>query len=106
MIAAEAWQLPQASQLALAWVLHKYPHVYVIPGTRRRTHLASNWGAASLVLAPQQVQALDDLFVPGRVQGARYTEGGWVGIESPRGVPVLADSKAPAASADSGLPSK
>jgi aryl-alcohol dehydrogenase-like predicted oxidoreductase len=81
---AAAWGMP-ASQLALAWILHKQPHVLVIPGTRRQTHLGSNWAAGQIDLNGVQVAALDALFAPGTVAGERYTEGGWVGIESARG---------------------
>lgn len=80
---AAAWGA-QASQLALAWILNKQPHALVIPGTRRQTHLRSNAQAATLHLSAVQLQTLDDLFVPGSVQGSRYTEGGWLGIESSR----------------------
>ena len=81
---AAAWGMP-ASQLALAWILNKQPHVLVIPGTRRQTHLGSNWAAGQIALNAVQVAALDALFAPGTVAGERYTEGGWVGIESARG---------------------
>ncbi|MDT9002052.1 aldo/keto reductase [Paucibacter sp. APW11] len=73
-----------AAQLALAWVLGSGEHVLVIPGTRRRRHLASNWAAGTLRLGAAQRQQLDQLFAPGAVAGARYTELGWVGIESAR----------------------
>jgi aryl-alcohol dehydrogenase-like predicted oxidoreductase len=65
--------------------LNKQPHALVIPGTRRQTHLGSNWAAGQVELNAVQVAALDALFAPGVVAGERYTEGGWVGIESARG---------------------
>ncbi|MCV2360733.1 aldo/keto reductase [Paucibacter sp. TC2R-5] len=80
---AAAWGMPP-SQLALAWILNKHPHVLVIPGTRRQTHLGSNWSAGQIDLNAVQVDALDALFAAGAVAGERYTEGGWVGIESVR----------------------
>ncbi|MDC8770209.1 aldo/keto reductase [Roseateles albus] len=80
---AAAWGMPP-SQLALAWILNKHPHVLVIPGTRRQTHLGSNWSAGQIALNAVQVAALDALFAAGAVAGERYTEGGWVGIESVR----------------------
>ncbi|CAN5217188.1 aldo/keto reductase [soil metagenome] len=70
------------SQLALAWILAKQPHALLIPGTRRQTHLRSNWSAGQVLLDTAQVQQLDTLFAPGAVAGARYTEQGFVGIES------------------------
>jgi aryl-alcohol dehydrogenase-like predicted oxidoreductase len=78
---ASDWVTP-ATQLALAWALHKGPHVLPIPGTRRRKHLAQNVGAASVSLTLQQVAALDALFAPGVVQGGRYPQAGWLGIET------------------------
>lgn len=70
------------AQLALAWILNKQPHALVIPGTRRSRHLRSNWDAARLVLETGTLARLDTLFAPGQVQGDRYTEQGWVGIEA------------------------
>ena len=71
------------SELALAWVLGKQPHAVVIPGTRRQTHLRSNWAAGQLALDAKQLQQLDTLFAADAVAGARYTEAGRIGIESP-----------------------
>lgn len=71
------------AELALAWVLHKHPHVLPIPGTRRLRHLQSNIGAASLALSPETLAALDQLFPPGAALGERYPEAGWAGIEAP-----------------------
>ena len=68
--------------LALAWMLHRHPHVLPIPGTRRSQHLQQNLAAAQATLPAEVMDALDALFAPGRVAGARYTEAGWVGIEA------------------------
>lgn len=70
-----------ASQLALAWMLARYPHVLPIPGTRRQKHLASNLAAAALSLSSDQLLELDALFDPRAVVGERYPEAGWLGIE-------------------------
>lgn len=78
---AAGWGLAP-SELALAWVLGRQPHAAVIPGTRRQTHLRSNWAADQLVLSAAQMQQLDALFAPGTVAGARYTAQGDGGIES------------------------
>ncbi len=80
---AESWQMTPA-QAALAWILSKQSHAHVIPGMRRATHLQSNWEGARYRLDAAQLAALDRLFAPGAVQGARYTAQGYVGIESPR----------------------
>ena len=77
---AGAWGLSNA-QLALAWLLHKQPHVVPIPGTRRRARLDDNVGAARVRLTAEQMAQIDAVFAPGAAQGGRYPEAGWVGME-------------------------
>ena len=77
---AQSAGLP-VTTLALAWMLNRHPHVLPIPGTRRSQHLQQNLAAAQATLPAEVMDALDALFAPGRVAGARYTEAGWVGIE-------------------------
>ena len=62
------------SQLALAWVLAKYPHVVPIPGTKRRKYLEENVGAASLALSAAEVEDIDAAFPLGAATGTRYPE--------------------------------
>jgi len=69
------------AQLALAWLLNKAPHVIPIPGTRRIAYLESNVSAADIALTADEVGQLDRLFDPLAVTGARYPEGGFVGVE-------------------------
>lgn len=69
------------AQLALAWLLNKAPHVIPIPGTRRITYLESNVSAADIALTADELGQLDRLFDPLAVAGARYPEGGFVGVE-------------------------
>jgi aryl-alcohol dehydrogenase-like predicted oxidoreductase len=57
-------------------MLSKHDHVVPIPGTKRRAYLAENAGAAAIRLDAAQVAALDALFAPDAVAGARYTEDG------------------------------
>lgn len=57
------------AQVALAWTLTRGDHVLPIPGTRRSRHLAENVAAADVVLAPDDLAALDAL--PAAV-GSRY----------------------------------
>ncbi|MET3516561.1 MAG: aldo/keto reductase [Gammaproteobacteria bacterium] len=83
---AAQWDLP-ATQLALAWALHRGPHVLPIPGARRQTHLTQNVGAAGVALDSAQMAALDRLFSPGSAAGARYPDAGWAGIEGADGLP-------------------
>ncbi len=70
-----------SSQVALAWLLARQPHVLPIPGTRRIQWLESNAHAAEVALSPAEVAELDRLFHPAKVTGARYPDAGFVGIE-------------------------
>jgi aryl-alcohol dehydrogenase-like predicted oxidoreductase len=70
-----------SSEVALAWLLAKHPHVVPIPGTKQPRYAVANARAADIVLPPQDVEELDALFAPEAVAGARYSEAGMVGIE-------------------------
>jgi aryl-alcohol dehydrogenase-like predicted oxidoreductase len=71
-----------SAQVALAWLLHKQPHVIPIPGSRRIPHLESNARAADVLLDAGAMAELDHLFTPDSVAGARYPDAGFVGIET------------------------
>ncbi len=60
------------SQLALAWLLHKAPHIIPIPGTTSVDHLLDDLGAMSVVLSSQIIDQLDSLINQKSVHGARY----------------------------------
>jgi aryl-alcohol dehydrogenase-like predicted oxidoreductase len=60
------------AQLALAWLLAKGQDIVPIPGTKRRSYLEENVGAATLALARDDVAALDSVFPIGAAAGARY----------------------------------
>lgn len=60
------------AQLALAWLLHKAPHIVPIPGTTEIHHLEQNLGAAQKRLAPELVARLEALVNQRTVAGARY----------------------------------
>jgi aryl-alcohol dehydrogenase-like predicted oxidoreductase len=47
-----------ASQLALAWLLHRSPVMLPIPGTSRVAHLEENVAAAAVELSDAQFDAL------------------------------------------------
>jgi aryl-alcohol dehydrogenase-like predicted oxidoreductase len=68
-MAAEA-QIPPA-QLAIAWILHKGDDIVPIPGTKRRTWLEQNAGAADIVLSEAEVERLD---ASHEFAGPRYNE--------------------------------
>ncbi len=64
------------SQLALAWLLHKAPHIIPIPGTTSVAHLLDDLGAVNVSLSAQRVAQLDKLINQHTVQGARYNPQG------------------------------
>jgi aryl-alcohol dehydrogenase-like predicted oxidoreductase len=61
-----------SGQIALAWLLHKGPDLVPIPGTKRRSYLEENVGAAALSLSAEEMRALDATLAPGNVSGPRY----------------------------------
>ncbi len=63
-----------ASQLALAWVLAQGKDIVPIPGTKRRTYLEENVGAAGVALAAADLAAIDAVLPPGAAAGPRYPE--------------------------------
>jgi aryl-alcohol dehydrogenase-like predicted oxidoreductase len=63
-----------ASQLALAWVLAKAPHVVPIPGTKRRKYLEENAAAAALSLTAEELRELELAFPVGAASGTRYPQ--------------------------------
>jgi aryl-alcohol dehydrogenase-like predicted oxidoreductase len=60
------------ARVALAWLLHKSDDVVPIPGTKRRSYLEENVGAAAVELTPTEMAALDDALAPEKVAGPRY----------------------------------
>lgn len=69
-LASEAGCTP--AQLALAWLLHKAPHVIPIPGTTSIGHLEQNLGAQQVRLDGALVARLEALINSATVSGARY----------------------------------
>jgi len=59
-------------QIALAWLLHQGEDIVPIPGTKRRTYLQENVGAAAISLSPEEMAQLEQAL--GRVAGPRYNE--------------------------------
>ena len=62
------------SQLALAWLLAQGPDIVPIPGTKRRTFLEENVGAADLALKESDLRRIAEVVPKGVAAGARYTE--------------------------------
>jgi len=66
------------AQLAIAWVLAQGEDIVPIPGTKRRTYLEQNAGAADVELAPADLERIEAELPP--VAGARYDEAGMAGV--------------------------
>jgi aryl-alcohol dehydrogenase-like predicted oxidoreductase len=60
------------AQLALAWVLTKGEFIVPIPGTMSEAHAEENAAASEIVLGDADRAALNHLFAPGAVAGARF----------------------------------
>jgi aryl-alcohol dehydrogenase-like predicted oxidoreductase len=60
-------------QVALAWLLHRGEDIVPIPGTKRRSYLAENLGAAALILGEADMQRLNGALASIGVAGERYT---------------------------------
>jgi aryl-alcohol dehydrogenase-like predicted oxidoreductase len=62
------------SQLALAWLLAQGDDVAPIPGTKRRTRLEENLGAAAIELSDTELAAIDAAFPAEVAAGERYAD--------------------------------
>jgi aryl-alcohol dehydrogenase-like predicted oxidoreductase len=60
------------SQLAIAWLLHKAPHIIPIPGTTSVAHLKDDLGAAQVALSADAMERLEALINQHTVVGSRY----------------------------------
>jgi aryl-alcohol dehydrogenase-like predicted oxidoreductase len=69
-LAAEAGYT--AAQLALAWLLHKAPHIVPIPGTTSTAHLEKNVAAADLQLDAELLLRVEQVVNARTVSGPRY----------------------------------
>jgi aryl-alcohol dehydrogenase-like predicted oxidoreductase len=61
------------AQLALAWLLHKAPHIIPIPGTTSVLHLLDNLGASDIRLSDSIITQLNALINEKTVHGNRYS---------------------------------
>jgi aryl-alcohol dehydrogenase-like predicted oxidoreductase len=71
-LAEEAGCTP--AQLALAWLLHKAPHIVAIPGTTSVAHLKEDLAAADVRLDAGLVARLETLINDRTVAGNRYSD--------------------------------
>ncbi len=60
------------SQLALAWVLAQSNDMVPIPGTKRRTYLEENLGAAKVTLSKTDLARIEEVAPKGFAAGGRY----------------------------------
>lgn len=69
-LAQEAGCTP--AQLALAWLLHKAPHIVALFGTTSVAHLQENMAAADVRLSPELIARVEGLINTQTVVGNRY----------------------------------
>ena len=62
------------AQIALAWLLAQKPWIVPIPGTTKLHRLEENIGAASVMLAREELVRIEDAMATITVQGHRYPE--------------------------------
>ncbi len=61
-----------ASQLALAWLLHRGGDIVPIPGTKRRAFLDENAGALAIALSDEDLAAIEAIVPKNVAAGGRY----------------------------------
>jgi len=61
-------------QVALAWLLAKYPSLVPIPGTSNPKHIDENINALKITLSSADMEELENGFAAIKVKGARTTE--------------------------------
>ncbi len=69
-------------QLALAWLLHRAPHIVPIPGTTSMAHLEENMGASEVALTDEIAAQADALINTATVQGHRYAPAAQADIDT------------------------
>ena len=59
------------AQISLAWMLHKYPHVVPIPGSKNQERILENLGAWKVELSDEEFQELENALAHIQVYGRR-----------------------------------
>ena len=59
------------AQISLAWMLHKYPHVAPIPGSKNKERIAENLEASEVILSDSEFVSLEESLNQCRVYGHR-----------------------------------
>lgn len=62
------------AQISLAWMLHKWDFLVSIPGMRKVERMKENFGAADVVLADKEFEALEEALAKIEVHGNRTDE--------------------------------
>jgi aryl-alcohol dehydrogenase-like predicted oxidoreductase len=70
------------AQLALAWLLHKAPHIIPIPGTTSLEHLKDDLRASDVVLTGDVMARLEALINQQTVVGQRYAAQGTAEVDT------------------------
>ena len=70
-----------AAALAIAWLLHKAPHILPIPGTRSVDHFREHCDGAARTLSFDDMDRIEAALPIGWAHGDRYTDAQWVGPE-------------------------
>ena len=60
-----------SAQISLAWMLHKYPNVVPIPGSKNKEHIIENLDASDVELTEEEFQSLEERLNQCRVYGHR-----------------------------------
>ena len=59
------------AQISLAWMLHKYPNVVPIPGSKNKERILENLEASLVELSDEEFRSLEDALNQCRVYGHR-----------------------------------
>ena len=68
------------AQLALAWLLHRGPHIVPIPGTRSIARLEENAAATTIALTNAEVRKVGEVLAKRTVTGTRYPAAGMANV--------------------------
>jgi aryl-alcohol dehydrogenase-like predicted oxidoreductase len=68
------------AQLALAWLLAQGDDIIPIPGTNHVSNLEQNVAAVDIVMTPDEVRRLSEVFAPGTGAGERYMPNALKGV--------------------------
>jgi aryl-alcohol dehydrogenase-like predicted oxidoreductase len=73
------------AQIAIAWVLQRGEDIVPVIGARRRDRLAEALGSLDVVLAPNDLAAIEQAVPKGSGAGDRYNAHAMASLDSERG---------------------